>query len=227
MKLKQLFALALFSTLPTFASASFLVDFEKTWDYANGGVNDYYNCGTAADLTSGANLGVSFTGVSGLSNDSSFTYYSGAPSMQGIAYAYASSPADTAFMNVAAGVDTGLSFFYSSTDAVTGAVKAYSGLNGAGTLLGTFDLAANDSGNSLITGSGAYTTWTPATFRYSGTAQSFDFTASANIVGFDNISSVPEPSLLWLFGRGGASGIRRDQPAQESASLKTPVLKVL
>lgn len=102
MKLKQLFALALFSTLPAFASASFLVDFEKTWDYANGDINDYYSGGTAADGTTGPNLGVSFTGVSGLSNDSSFTYYSNAPSMQGTAYAY-----DTAYMNMFAGVDTG------------------------------------------------------------------------------------------------------------------------
>ena len=83
MILKQLFALALFATLPTFASASFLVDFENTWDYANGDVNGYYSGGTAADGSSGANLGVSFMGVSGLSNDSSFTYYSGAPSMLG------------------------------------------------------------------------------------------------------------------------------------------------
>ena len=215
MILKQLFALALFATLPTFASASFLVDFEKTWDYANGDVNDYYNGGTAADGSSGANLGVSFTGVSGLSNDSSFTYYSGAPSTLGTAYAYGPGQA---YMNVFAGLDTGLSFFYSSTAAVTGAVKAYSGLNGTGTLLGTFDLAANDSGISPITESGAYTTWTPATFRYSGTALSFDLTASgANYVGFDNISSVPEPSLLWLFGAGlavfGAISRRKKVPA--------------
>ena len=218
MILKQLFALALFATLPTFASASFLVDFENTWDYANGDVNGYYSGLTAADGSSGANLGVSFVGVSGLSNDSSFTYYSGAPSMLGIAYVFASSPGDTAFMNVAAGLDTGLSFFYSSTVPVTGAVKAYSGLNGAGKLLGTFDLAANDPGNSLITESKAYTTWTPATFRYSGTALSFDLTASGtNYVGFDNISSVPEPSFLWLFGAGlavfGAISRRKKVPA--------------
>jgi len=198
MKLKQLFALALFSTLPAFVSASFLVDFEKTWDYANGEVNDYYNGSTAADGTTGPNLGVSFTGVSGLSNDSFFTYYSGAPSMQGTAYAYG-----PAYMNVFAGVDTGLSFFYSSTTAVTGAVKAWSGLNGTGTLLGTFDLAANDPGNSPITESGAYTTWSPATFRFSGTALSFDLTAAGtNLVGFDNISNVPEPAVLLLFGTG-------------------------
>ncbi len=200
MKLKQLFALALFATLPAFASASFLVDFEKTWDYTNGDVNDYYNGGTAADGSSGANLGVSFTGVSGLSNDSSFTYYAGAPSMQGIAYAYTNAPGDTAFMNVTAGVDNALSFFYSSPEDVSDAVIAYSGPNGSGSPLGIFNLAATGSYNP--DGSYDYDAWKRVTFWFSGSAQSFDLTASADIVGFDNISSVPEPSLLWLFGAG-------------------------
>ncbi len=201
MILKLLFALALFATTPAFATP-FLVDFEKTWDYGNGDVKDYYNGGAAADGTTGANLGVSFVGVSGLSNDADFTYYTGAPSMLGIAYAHTLNLGDTAFMNVAAGVNTGLSFYYSSASAVTGAVKAWSDLNGTGTLLGTFDLAANDLGNSPITQSGAYTIWTPVTLLFSGTARSFDFTASANVVGLDNISVVPEPAVLWLFGAG-------------------------
>ncbi len=62
--------------------------FEKAWDFANGDVNGYYGGGTAADGTSGANLGVSFVNVSGLSNDATFTYYSGAPSPLGTAYAH-------------------------------------------------------------------------------------------------------------------------------------------
>ncbi len=192
MKLKQLFAVALFASTPAFASASgFLVDFEKNWDYLNGDVNDYYNGSAAADgSTGGPNLGVSFINVSGLSNDADFTYYSGAPSAQGTAYAH-----DAAFINVAAGVTGGLSFFYSSPVAVTGAVKAYSGLNGTGTLLGSFDLAANNSG--------AYDTWTQAKFLFNGSAQSFDLAgAGANFVGLDNISSVPVPAAFWLLGSG-------------------------
>lgn len=202
MKLKQLFAVALFASTPAFASASgFLVDFEKTWDYTNGDVNDYYNGGSAADGSmGGANLGVSFVNVSGLSNDADFTYYSSAPSAQGTAYAH-----DTAYINVAAGVNSGLSFFYSSPVAVIGAVKAYSGLNGTGTLLGSFDLAANDVG--------AYNTWTQATFLFNGSAQSFDLTsAGTNFVGLDNVSSVPVPAAFWLLGSGlamvGAIGRR-------------------
>ena len=197
---KQLFALALFAgSAPAFASATFMVDFEQTWNYSNGDVNNYYNGGTAADSsTGGANLGVSFVNVSGLSNDSSFIYYDNAPSVQGVAYAH-----DTAFMNVAAGVDSALSFWYSSTSAVTDAIKAWSGLNGTGILLGSFDLVANDLGTSIITLSGAYATWSASTFNFSGKAQSFDLTAlGANNVAVDNISAVPEPAAFWLLGSG-------------------------
>jgi hypothetical protein len=166
------------------------VDFEKNWDYTNGDVNDYYSGGTAADGTSGSNLGVSFVGVSGLSNDPNFTYYTNAPSLQGVAYAYG-----TAYMNVAAGVDNALSFSYSSLANLSGAVRAWTGLNGTGTLLGSFDLGTNDIGTT-------YDTWTKATFSFAGTAQSFDFTGSANAVAFDNISAVPVPAAAWLFGTG-------------------------
>ena len=186
---KKLLALALVAaTSPAFASSAFTVDFEKTWDFSNGDVNDYYNGGTAADGTSGANLGVSFVGVSGLSNDALGPYYSNAPSSQGVAYAH-----DTAFMNVASGVDNNLTFWYSSAAVVAGAVTAWTGLNGTGDLLGSFDLAAN----------GTYDNWTQTTFSFTGTAQSFNLTTAAlNNVAFDIISSVPVPAAAWLFGTG-------------------------
>jgi hypothetical protein len=188
MKYKKLLVLALVAaTSPAFAS-NFTVDFEKTWDYGTD-VNDYYNGGAASDLSTGSsNLGVSFVNVSGLSNDSSFTYYANAPTMQGVAYAH-----DTAFMNVAAGVNNALWFSYSSATAVTAAVTAWTGLNGTGTNLGSFDLAANSSS--------AYEGWTATTFNFSGTAQSFDLTtAGVNGIALDNISAVPVPAAAWLFG---------------------------
>ncbi len=190
-------ALALFAAAPVLASSSpFLVDFEKNWDYSNGDVNGYYNGGTAADASFGANLGVAFVNVSGLSNDADFTYYGGAPSAQGTAYAHTFALTDQAFMNVAAGVEGALQFYYSSPTAVIGAVKAYDGLNGTGTLLGTFDLSANTTG--------AYDNWTPVQFTFAGTAKSFDLTASANVVGLDNISAVPEADSLMMMLAGGA-----------------------
>ena len=203
MKLPQFAALALLAASAASASAAtFTVDFEKSWVYGSD-VNGYYNGGTADDGSTGANLGVAFSGVSGLSNDADFSYYVDAPSPQGVAYAHTFAPTDTAFMNVAAGVSDALSFSYASPTAAVGAIKAYSGLNGTGTLLGTLDLAANTAGG--------YDHWTAVNFSFVGTAKSFDLTGSANAVALDNISAVPEPTSALLMLAGGAAllGLRR------------------
>ena len=183
MKLLPVAALALFATAPAFAGTSFLVDFEKNWAY-----------GEAVDSTYAA-LGVTFTNFLGLSNDADFHYFDNAPSALGTASAQLDGVVNTAaYLNVAGGVDNALSFYYASPSDVLGAVKAYSGLNGTGTLLGTFDLSTN----------GNYDNWTQVTFNFAGTAQSFDFTGSANVVGFDNIAAVPEASsaAMLLAGLG-------------------------
>lgn len=200
MLLKRLFILAIFASSPAFASTEFMVDFENTWAFDQD-VDDYYNGGA------GGNLGVSFVNVVGFSNDGVSVGYSNAPSMQGIAYAY-----DTAFMNVAAGVNNMLSFYYSSSVDVTDAIKAYSGLNGSGTLLGSLDLTANTAGPF------DYDVWTQAAFNFNGTAMSFDLSGiAANYVAFDNVSAVPVPAAFWMLGSGlavmGAANRRRKVPA--------------
>jgi hypothetical protein len=193
MKLSRLAVLALFAAAPAFAGAtSFVVDFEKNWDYANGGVAGFYSGGAADDGAVGADLGIEFVGVSGLSNDADFTYYSGSPSPLGTAYAY---DAAASYMNVAAGVENGLSLFYASNVDVAGAVKVYSGLNGTGNLLGSFDLGANSSA--------AYDSWSKVTLSFSGVAKSFDLSGSVGSVGFDNISAVPEASSALMLMAGG------------------------
>ena len=208
MKLSSAAALAMFVTAPAFASTvPFSINFEKAWDYANGDVNGYYAGGTAADGTTGTNLGVSFVNVSGLSNDSSFTYYSGAPSAQGTAYAH-----DTAYINVAAGVLNALSFFYSSPQNVTGAIRAFSGLNGTGSLLGSYDLVANDID--------AYTNFSFATFSFAGLARSFDLSNSSAVL-LDNISVIPEPGSVLLLIAGGVAllaGRRRNASSVAASS---------
>jgi len=205
MKLLSAAALAFLAAVPPLAPAqTVLVDFEKSWPFG-AEVQGYYAGGSASDGMTGANLGVSFVNVSGLSNDAFFTYYSGAPSPLGIAYAFTSAPGDHAYMNMAVGAAGALSFFYSNPSVATipSAIVAYSGLNGTGTQLGSISLANDDSGD--------YSGWRAASFSFSGIARSFDLTATADIVALDNITvtAVPEPSSLALLLLGGVAVVRQ------------------
>ena len=84
-------------------------------------------------------------------------------------------------------------------------MRSYSGINGTGSMLGSFNLLANASH--------FYDVWTRVTFAFTGTARSFDWTGSANVVGLDNIQAiaapVPEPSTVLLMLLGGAAVLRQ------------------
>lgn len=204
MKLLSAVALVLSALAPTVASATaFSVNFEKNWDFANGEIGNYYNGGTASDGTTGPNFGVQFVNVSGLSNDALGPYYSNAPSPLGTAYAFTPfGTSDHAFLNVASGVSNALSFYYSSPIAIVGAIQAWSGLGGTGTLLASIDLPANAAN---------YDFWSLATLRFPGIARSFDLTGT--VTGnalLDNIATVPEPGtvLMLLIGATGLVTLR-------------------
>lgn len=190
MKLATL-ALAIGLASPAFAASPAInVDFEKSWNYGESIANFY------------AAQGVSFVNVLGLSNGdglgglSNGDYYAGAPSPLGVAFAQLDGIVNTAaYMNVAGGVDGQLNFYFSNPTGASVEVKAYSGLNGTGNLLGSVLLASNGTD---------YTSWTATSLNFSGTALSFDLTATANGVALDNISAVPEPSSLAML-LGGAT----------------------
>jgi hypothetical protein len=157
---------------------------------------------------------VSFTNVLGLSNGDGLgfrddgSYFANAPSPLGVAFVQLDGAGNSAYMNVTGGVNNSLSFFYTSPEAVSGAIKAYSGLNGTGELLGSFDLSTTDA---------AYGVWNQSTFSFSGKAMSFDLSATNGIAAFDNISAVPEPETfaLLLAGLGlvGAAVRRNQKPS--------------
>ena len=228
MNLFRIAALTAMSALPVLAHGGvFSITFEKDWNGGNGDIVNYYNGGAAADgSTGGPNVGVSFVNVSGLSNsaaDPGFPFYTNAPSPQGTAYAH-----DNAYLNVAGGAYNALSFFYSTPSAITGGIRAYSGANGTGLLLGTVDLLANDFGTTPD-GLTAYNTWTRGLLSFSGTARSFDFSASSSAVLFDNLATVPEPGTVWMLlggalallglGRGRRSVAPRGAGSSASAAM--------
>jgi hypothetical protein len=183
MKMFPAAVLALSAAAPALAAAPFTLDFEGVTGFTS--ILDYYNGGTDGAGNSGINVGASFTGgAQGLVNDELGPYFANAPTPVGVMFA-----ADPdAMLNVAAGV-TALRFAYSTPTAVVGAVKAYSGLNGTGALLGTLNLTVTDP---------AYSQWKVGTLNLSGVARSFDFGASTGSAAFDNISAVPEPSSIAL-----------------------------
>jgi hypothetical protein len=182
MKLVSALSLAALAAAPALSSAAtpFSIDFEKNWAYGDAVDNQY------------AAQGVTFTNVLGISNDPDFggNYYVNAPSPLGVAMAQLDGVVNTtAFMNVAGGVDGALSFYYATPTDIVGAIKAYSGVNGTGDLLGSFNFSANGA---------AYDVWTAATFKFAGIAKSFDLSDTANVAGLDNVSAVPEPKSIAL-----------------------------
>lgn len=173
-------------------------------------VNDFYNGGTDACSNSGPNYGINFTDVSlGLidadaGGDGNFA---NEPSAETALFFLSS---DRATMNVAAGFDTGFSFYYSANADDT-FVKVWSGQNGTGDLLATINLSRNYN-NDGCTGDpgGAYCHWDAIGVLFNGIAHSVDFGGTANFVAFDNVTlgsdipggNVPEPGALGMFGLG-------------------------
>jgi PEP-CTERM motif len=199
MKLSPLAALALFAASPAFAVT---IDFEAPASFAP--IDNFY---------SAQNIGFGLDALA-VQNDELGPYFSNAPSAIGIMAPVGGS----ATLNMLNGQSLvgGLSFWYSSTAAVFGGVEVWSGLNGTGNLLASFNLAANAKA-----GCGAdpapYCHFDQLTASFTGNARSVTFGNAANVAGFDNlnITAVPEPTsaLLMALGVAGLLASRRRQQA--------------
>lgn len=179
-------------------------------------VNDFYNGGTDSQGHSGVNYGINFS-------SNSLGLIDGAAGGSGNTGNDPSGVTNLIFldggaatMNVAAGFDTGFSFYYAA--ASTGSVTVYDGLNGTGNILATLSLAATPNN---------YYEWASVGVTFDGIARSVDFGGAANFIAFDNITlgaatpgsgAVPEPAswAMMLGGFGLVGGAMRRRKAKIS-----------
>ena len=208
---------ALLFGAPAANAAVVTLTFEGIGNQAS--INDFYNGGTDSNGNSGTDYGINFSSASlGLIDSDApggTGNFANEPSASTIAFFLTGSAAT---MNVAAGFDTGFSFFYSSfQDAY---VTVYSGLNATGSVLATLSLSTNfNAGGCVGDPNGGACHWDPIGVTFAGTAHSVDFGGVANQAGFDNVTlgsatpGVPEPAAWALmiagFGMVGTAARRR------------------
>lgn len=181
-------------------------------------VGGFYNGGTSGHGTSGANLGVGFSGNALAIND-----YNGccepdaALGRKGILF-FLSGGAVT--MDYAAGFTNGFSFYYSSnSDAF---IRVYDGLGGTGNVLATLNLVTQANQGCAPGSTGFYCNWTAIGVAFTGNARSIDFGGGANFVAYDNITFgsdrpgggggvIPEPATwaMMIAGFGLVGGAMR------------------
>jgi hypothetical protein len=182
MKLTSAAALSLLAAAPAFAG-TITIDFEGAPSF--GAVGNTY-----------AASGVHFGGaVQGLANDSVSTYFTNAPSALGAMFVAGALSTADASMNVDDGF-YGLSFFYSSAEAVVDAVQVWSGIDGTGNLLASLSLAVNAT---LGCTDSAFCHWDQLSASWGGAARSVTF-AGNTATAFDNVGVVPEPASVLLAG---------------------------
>jgi hypothetical protein len=174
-------------------------------------IGDYYNGGA------GGNYGISFGSDSLALIESSAGgtgNFSNPPSGTTVAF-FLGGPGDV--MDVAAGFDTGFSFYYADQVGFTGSVSVYDGLDGTGNLLTSLSLPSTPD---------PYTVFVPIGVNFSGTAKSVVFGGSANYIAFDNVTlgsstagGVPEPATwaMMLMGFGGLGAALRSTRRKQAA----------
>jgi len=205
--------------LSTFAAQeakamSLVLDFEGLQDLEP--VSNFYNGGLGGNGSGpGVNFGVDFSSnaLAAIDFDEGGSgNFGGEPSSD---TALAFFPGGNITMNVAAGFDTGLSFFYSAPF-FTSIVDVYDGIDGTGNILATLNLITSPGADAQDP-TGDFSPFIPVGVAFNGTARSVNFTATANQLLLDNITigaitpvggrqSVPTPALLpGLIGMGAAA----------------------
>lgn len=210
-RLLSTFGLALLVGASTAYAAPMVLTFEGLDDVE--AVENFYNGGTSENGNTGPNFGVTFSDntLALIDEDAGGSgNFGGEPSPSTVLFFLTGA---SSIMNVAAGFDTGFSFFYSAiTD--PGSVSVFSGLNGTGTLLTSLFIPTTPfAGQPDPTGE--FSPFVPIGVTFDGVASSVSFAGVQNRIGFDNVtfgaataggggptSSVPAPGTLALLSLG-------------------------
>ncbi len=225
---KHLLSIAVAAALPlASAQASVIVlDFEgvnATYPSGFATVGNFYNGGISGDGTTGTNYGVSFgSNALALCLNTIGTICSntsrgglGDPNSQRGGLFFLDGGATT--MNVAAGFETGFSFFYSAINQ-GGSVQVFDGLDGTGNLLTTLNLTTTTSNCGPF--NAGFCPFVAAGVNFAGIARSVNWGGVANQVVFDDVTfgsstpgQTPVPGTLALVGLGlaGLTRLRRRQ----------------
>jgi hypothetical protein len=186
--------LAATAATSAFANISVVIDFEQPASFAP--IGSFYD-----------SVGVVFTDDAlALQNDALGPYFSNAPSPIGVMFA----AGPDATMNVEMGFKDSISFSYSSSELVISAVNVYSGLDGTGTLLASFNLVSNAQ---VGCNDSPYCRFDRVSSSFGGIAKSVTFGTSVGFAAFDDvaITAVPEPgsAILMALGVAGLLAARR------------------
>jgi hypothetical protein len=204
---------ALASGLPAHASV-IVLNFAGLKGNSQEAVAGYYNGGAGSLGSSGGpNYGVSF-GLDAL-------VISGQPGGVGNTAQIPGGPGANALyfqsgsgdvMNVAAGFDTGFSFYYSAPN-LPGTLQLWTGVDGTGTQIGSdISLGLTTDGSSTLGCLGqSFCPYEAFGVSFTGTARSVIFTGTANNIAFAEVTigsatpggtTVPTPATLALVGLG-------------------------
>jgi len=199
------------SSSPAFA-VPVVLTFEGLADFES--VDQFYNGGTGSlGSGPGTDFGINFSNaVAFIDSDAGGSGNFGGEPSPSTAITFLGASATT--MNVAAGFDTGFSFYYSAIVA-PGVVRVWSDLNGTGTLLAELALPLTPASGAMDP-TGQFSPFLPFGVAFDGIAHSVDFSGTANQIGFDNVTlgaerplgpdqAVPVPGSLLLLGAGLAA----------------------
>lgn len=203
-QLKLLFTLACMAVAGAANADVIVLDFEGiNPSHPHGNdvfVQDFYNGGTASNGTSGTNYGIGFSAnaINICLNTESATCSNtsrggeGNPNSQLSALFFLTG--SETFMNVAAGFDTGFSFFYAAPNNA-GSVSVFDDLDGTGNLLASFSLPTTPS-TCASSFNATFCPFQAVGVAFDGIAKSVSFAGVANQIVIDDVtfgSEIPDP----------------------------------